>query len=299
MNRTYAKRAFTIALSFLLVLTFTVLSTVQADAASKKKTIYVPVSSSSTMQFGEGSVSTTTYKYTYNKKGLLTKSTVKQPDSTVKITWKRNAKGAPVSTRTKMDGKLTAMTKYKVNNKGLVTQSTDYTFEKGKKQRDSVTKYTYYKNGQVKKSVFTSFDGGKASYTTYFRKDGTIQKTISADKESTYKTIYNKKGDEIKVNYKLPYGKGIATTSYTYDKKGNEQKSVRTDKFTNNNGTVTTNITNSTYNYTYDKHGNITKQYTSFESNDDGTISTSSSVDTTKYKKIKVAKKYLKYIKEV
>ena len=183
--------------------------------------------------------------------------------------------------------------------KGLVTKAKYYEFEKGKKKLVSVNTTSYYKNGNPKKVVFKSVGNEKYTNTSYYRKNGTLKKTVSKGETSQYTSTYNKKGLLVKDVYS--YGEGVYKTTgtntitYKLNKKGDVVKSVSTDVIQYADGSGDTRVTTTTIKLKYDKHGNKVKESGKSVNNENGVKSTSSYTIKTKYKKIKVEKKYLKY----
>lgn len=153
------RRALSMLLALAVVVTFMPMMTVTVSAASKSK-VYTVTKEKNT----EGD----TVKYTYNKKGLVTKSVAKwtSKDSnsdtvnTVTTTYKYNKKNR-VSKKVVKD--VTKETYYNTDNttgkittpQGTVTTTDTYT-----------TKYTYNKKGLAKKSVTTKETTMSGSYTS-------------------------------------------------------------------------------------------------------------------------------------
>ena len=228
-----------------------------AQAASKKKTVWVPTQTkqytySSDEQWNEFS----SYKCTYNKKGKLTSDSYMGTDKTISKTkykydskgyistvtyYKNNKKtGKDVYTRNKKGyttkvtsydekNKLESTTTYKLNSKGDWTKRTTTYTQKGKKKVVETVKYTYKKNQIVKEDY----------------KYGDDYETISE---------YTNKGEVKKFTWKDE--DGSSTTTYTY-KGGRVSKSVF--QYTSKDKSYTDKITY-TYKYKTDKNKNVTEE---------------------------------------
>ena len=291
-------RSIAVLVSLAVILVFSIASATGVYAASKK-TIYVPASQSRVYKFSADDVEKWSIKYTYDKKGLVKQSKSTNPHSySDKVVFKRNSKGCVTSIKEYKGKKLVAVTKNTVK-KGLVTKAKYYEFVNGKKKLVSVNTSSYYKNGNLKKTVFKSVGNEKYTNTSYYRKNGTLKKTVSKGETSQYTSTYNKKGLLVKDVYS--YGEGVYKTTgtntitYKLNKKGDVVKSVSTDVIQYADGSGDTRITTTTISLKYDKHGNKVKESGKSVNNENGYESTSSYTIKTKYKKVKVEKKYLKY----
>ncbi len=297
MRRRPISRSISILLALAVILVFSVAATTGAYAASKK-TVYLPTSTTTTYKYDADSIEKSTYKYKYDKNGLLKKELIKSEYmSGDKVVYKRTKAGAIKSVSTYAGKSLIYLTKNTIK-KGNVVKSKEYNVVKGKKKLAAISTYTYYKNGNMKKSVYDSKEDG-SKYTTYYRKNGTRKKSISKSDYSTYKTTYDKNGLEKEEEFTYGEGeyKSYGTTTYTYklNKKGDVVKSVAKEKTQESDRQVTY-VTTRTTKYKYDKHGNILKEKTTSVRQDGSNKSVSSYITTSKYKKMKVNKKYLKYV---
>ena len=168
--------------------------------------------------------------------------------------------------------------------------------------------YKYNKNGFVK-GTYNTYNNGGRSDITYFKvnRRGLITKIY--DTNSTFK--YGKKGRPLSYkstdvhikydrygnmkSYISKYGSELiekSVYSLKLDKKGNIVKEIKKSTFRDLSRTTTTNVK-----YTYDKHGNIKEKNVSSKKNN-GFTSTFNI--TYKYKKVRVNKKsvtFLKYVK--
>ena len=257
------KRYLSLVLMFALVFAIPFAFTQQASAASSK-TKYVVTSMKSTDDVGK----TQTTKYTYFKNGLLKTSSYSDGSKAV---FTRNKKGYQTKFKRYENGKLdqTLTYKYKYNKKGLATKQSVY--DSDKKLIGFYT-VTYYKNGKVKQEKYSQV-GDKYELTFKYNKKGdctlikTVDKTLSSVDKYTYK--YDKNGNPVK------------------------ESSVTTWKDNTGSGQSTTNVT---HKYTYDKHKNIKKDVASYTYDyGNGEKSTSKITRTYKYKKVKVASKYLHF----
>ncbi len=295
MNKSIISRSIAVILSIVVVMAFSFVPGDQAYAASKK-TVYRVVSASFVNTYSNGEVDKWKVTQTYNKNAQLKKYESIRSDGVWKNVFKRNKKGT-VTKINEYDGKkLTAVTKStSINKKGLVTKEKRYVVKDGKKILESVTKNTYYSNRQLKKSSTESTDGS-FKYIDCFRKNGTLKKSESIYSDSKRTTTYDKKGSPVKEVYSFGSGgyktTGTKTFKNKYNKKGDLVKSVETDKSTYAEITETI-VTTSTIKYKYDKHGNILKQSKKVVCVDNGEEHVSTYVSKYKYKKFKVAKKYL------
>ncbi len=303
MNRSIRTRGFAILLSLAVMIVFSFAMSAEVYAASKK-TVYVVTSETHTYQFAPDDVEKWTYKNTYFKTGLLKQSshTRSGGGKTIekgKAVYQRNAKGAPTTIKQYLNGSVTFMTKNTVNKKGRITKSKGYNVANGKKTLAEVTNNTYWSNGKLKKAVTKGQGEGAYTYTATYRKNGTIKKSVNISDYGKYTTTYNKKGRATKEVY--TYGSddwetsGTITYTYKTNKKGHVTKEVSTDKSTFNGETSKT-VTTTKNTYKYDSHGNITKQTTTITRKNGDNTSTTKNIHTYKYKKMKIAKKYLPYI---
>ena len=267
----HVKRYLSLALTFALVLAIPFAFTQEASAASKT-TKYVTTSNTITYKNSDGSIgSTSTTNITYFKNGLAKTITYSDGSKTV---YTRNKKGYITSgTSYDKNGKLdyAYSYKYEYNKKGLPVKQ--YEYDQYNKLAGTYT-VSFYKNGKEKESVFTFADGNGVN---------------------SYK--YNKKGDITFVKYTDKTYSSWSNYSYKYDKKGNPTKIVRTEEWVDGSDSgKATSVT--TYKYKYDKKKNV-KQSDSTEvyTSSDGKTRTSSRTVTYKYKKVKVAKKFLKFFR--
>ena len=299
MSRSIVSRSLAVVMAIVVAMAFSFVPAENTYAASKK-TVYRIVSSTYTAEYSKDDVEKWTSKYTYDKRGLLKKSTTNNPYMGYsKINYKRNKKGALTNEKAYKGKKLVSETKYKLNKKGLPTKETEYDHSGDITTVSSVTKNTYYGNGNLKKVVYTNKEDG-STYTDYFRKNGTIKKSVSKGESDSSTTTFDKKGYQIKQVYSYDIGgdkvSGTRTYKNKYNKKGNLIKQTETDKYTSSNSGKKTDVTTTTFKYKYDKHGNIVKE-TQKSVYDDGEYkSTSTYTSTYKYKKFKVDKKYLKFM---
>ena len=235
---------------------------------------------------------TETTTYTYNKAGLLTKSSYTGMyddyytesftyDADFRVTkWKYgsifcdessavayNKKGNAVKiTNQTVDGEYDVV--YSYNSKGLVSKK-----ETKCEWAPSTTVYSYNSSGKLIKEVST-FDGTTTTYTYTYNKDGRLSKSTQKYSYGTYETLYkyNSKG---KLISEANAGSGYTSkTTYKYDSKGRltQEKSedgnyVVTKTYTyNSKGLLTKKTQKSTdgiiytYTYAYDSHGNLIKQ---------------------------------------
>ena len=239
------------------------------QAASKTTSIYVLKSSaSSSGDEGESGSWTSSYKYGYNKNGLVKKC----------------------------DAKLSVY-KYTYKNDRLI-KLTDTPSEGYDSLGSEKNTYSYDKKGRIKKmvSVTKDPDTGKTTTTTstlsYDSKNRITKMMIKAEGEYplevSYSYTYNSKGqlaEEVTDD-------GSVSVSYEYDKKGNLEKSVYFYKY--DGGELTTNVT---YKNTYDKKGNLVKAAKTYEYSDPSYSPYAETV-IYKYRKITVPKKYIKQIKD-
>ena len=137
----HVKRYLSLALTFALVFAIPFAFTQEASAASKKSgkvTVYKVTSEATTTNYSDGTKATSSSKYTYNKKGFMTKNIYSSSDGYYfKDVYKYNGKGYMTSSKT-------------YNKKGKLTNLTKVTMKKGK---PSVRKY-YTVKGKKKKLTY-------------------------------------------------------------------------------------------------------------------------------------------------
>ena len=253
-----------------------------------------------TDDYGDGDVYQWTTKYFFDKKGLLKKSKL----SNGKVVFKRNKKGAVTSSKTYEGKKLTYIAKVKYNKKGLAASEKTYYIKNGKKTLFDTATFTYYSNGNKKKEVYEGRgnlynEHSHYKETEYYRKNGTLKKAVRVRDDAKYTVTYDKYEDPTKQVYTL-WGddfKTTGTTTYRYkrNKKKEIVKCVETDETDGTYGPDKT-ITTVTYKYKHDKHGNIVKEVMKSVRDHNGEKTTSKLTTETKYKKIKIEKKYLPYV---
>lgn len=319
-------------ISFLLT-TFLVIGLIafipdNANAASKKKTVYLPTSIkivTTQKDYVKGKLShdwpasPSSYAYSYNKKGLMTKAVYKwkfdgKNESTVN-NYTRHKSGAIQSRKYIFKGQLGTKVKNTINKKGQVTKSNITMYSDGKFYTKRTRTFKYHKNGNIKESVTKEKEYGKMTTTTRtYSKSGDIVKSVykSGTSVDTTKWTYNKHGDVKKVvkTSKYDSNSGLNTTittyKYKYNKKGNytSRTEITTGKYSD--GTAKKkDVSKDTFSYKYDKKGNIIKMKTYYEivnipdgeSHDAAITSKMSSTYTIKYKKMKINKKHLIYHK--
>lgn len=308
MSRSMISRSVAIALTVVVVVAFTFVTGETAHAAAKKKTVWL-VTSEKDIYSNDGAMDKYSIKHTYDKHGLLVKTIMVNPDgSKTKSIVKRNKKGAVKKVEYYTKKKLTELRKNTLNKKGLVTKSKFYDIKSGKKVLVSVINNAYYKNGKLKKTVHESKKEPIYTYTSYYRKNGTLKKTVSRNEYgggdySQTVTTYDKKEREVKSEEIFVMGEytttGKSTFKHKQNKHGDVTKTVKeTVNVTQPGGGTTTPITTTTYKYKYDKHGNILKKKSRqvYVDGDQKLVNTNE--ENFKYKKMKVDKKYLKYIED-
>lgn len=266
----HMKRYLALAITFALIIAVPFTAFTQEASAASKKTKYVVTSQTRTRTDENGKPVTETVKYQYDKNGL-SKAVIYQDGD--KRTYTRNKKGYVTTTKyydTK--GQLDSVTNYtyKYDKKGNAVQQTVINVNGGVKTVEGTYKMTNYKNGKVKKEVYTSADGSISSTTTY-----------------------NKKGDWTGWINKGTNYLYVDKFTYKYDKKNNPVKCVDTYTMQESGETSSSAIT-TTYKYKYDKHKNITTAVITRIYSDG---STDTETLTYKYKKVKVPKKFLKFFR--
>lgn len=238
MQKSFTKRASALALAAAMTLTLASAPVSSVNAASKS----VQVITQATYNDGE------TVKYTYNKKGLVTKAVSKSSYKTngddyegakdvavtKTTTYKYNKKNKIATETTKT---VTKTTYYQMDkstglkvaaNKGTVTDTTT-----------SVTKYTYNKKGLATQSVKTTTSSMSGSLTTTSKSAGFSATEMSDGKllagYNTYKpdgTEYdeNTKDNAYYYNGDFSIGEGTqtVTTTYTPSASGYTAKSTTT-----------------------------------------------------------------------
>ena len=257
----HVKRYLSLALTFALVFAIPFAFTQEASAASKKSskkvTVYL-VKESSEVRTEDGKSSSTFTKYTYNKKGFMTKQSWSGTDGKGKSVYKRNGKGVTTSIKTYKGKKLIAITKNTIK-KGKIVTSKYYEVKKGKKKLISQDKYIYK---------------GK----TLIRIDW--KDFITKEKGSVNMTD---NGQATNATEKL-------------DDHGNVIERIETRQYPEDGVTVTE-TWKVTHKYSYDSAGNILRDEetstTTYSGGETSNTYTSTSVSTYKYKKMKIAKKYL------
>ena len=276
-----------VMMSIMVAVVFTCSFTVEANAASKK-TYYVPTKVTTVYDSNDGSKTTYVTTYSYFKNGLLKQATGQYG----KTVYKRNKEGYATSEKIYDEtGKLTSEYVYKFKKKVPVS-CTAYQYADGKKILDGTYNLTY-KKGVLRKSVYKQADGNYTNTTTYTKKGIPIKST-----RNTGYTNYDKNGNQTTYYYASTDGsyKELTTYTYKYDKKGNPVSEIEKGTFTSG-GTTDTITATTTYKYTYNKAGKITKcvasRVTTYK---DGSSYKSTTTTTYKYKKIKVAKKFQKFM---
>ena len=170
----------------------TAVCSLPVNAEAKKKTVYVIESITVKNTSGR---TIDTLKYTYNKKGLVTKRVWKQPSGT-------------------------STNKYSYDKDLHLIKDTGY---EGKK-KGTVTKYKYA-DGLLSESTFQFLSMGDTETEWYeYDENGLLKKRDGSNTpETTYK--YDKKDRLIKISklYNYP-GAKPEVTKYTYDSKGNVTK---------------------------------------------------------------------------
>ena len=263
----HVKRYLSLALTFALVFAIPFAFTQEASAASKKSgkvTVYKVTSEATTTNYSDGTKATSSSKYTYNKKGFMTKNIYSSSDGYYfKDVYKYNGKGYMTSSKT-------------YNKKGKLTNLTKVTMKKGK---PSVRKY-YTVKGKKKKLTYQEKLIYKGKKLVKIEWKDLIEKT-----KGSYSMTDN--------------GSAPANTGNTkFDEHGNIVEEINTDTDTYDGVTYT--YTYKTVNkYTYDSAGNILKkestETTTTVASDGSKMdpSVTTSVSTYKYKKMKIAKKDL------
>ena len=147
-------------------------------------------------------------------------------------------------------GKFSSNKSFFYDKKGNLTKtelnyndgSKSYTIFKNDKKGRVINTKQYSKAGKVLFEIITSYKGNKKteSKTSYSFSDGSII--------GNYETVYV---DDIKTKYTSNSKYGNSTTTYNYDKQGNQIKSVSKGK---------SNLV-SNYNYVYDKKDNWIKYH--------------------------------------
>lgn len=302
MNRK-STRLMALMLSVFVAIGFTIPFTQTASAASKTKSFYVVTKVNTTLKNNDGSIEKGYTKYTYDKKGLV-KQMYSQGifTSGEKDVYVRNDSGMVKSTKTyNKSGKLIGTTTNTIKN-GKVKTSKHYNVKNGKKTLYSTSTYTYNKKGRVTKETFKTTDGVSNTSTYTYYANGKIKKEVLKTSSGTYTYNYDKKG-RVKTAKEVITGDyaftANSTYKYTTNKKGDITKRVCTMKITGSEGT-STDVETTTYKYTYDKKsGKPSKVVRNYKSvSDNGLSYSSSSTDTYKYKKVKVAKKYWDYVND-
>ena len=178
-------------ISYLLILAI-VFTPVSTHAAAKKKTAYVITSI--TVRSASGGV-VDTIKYTYNKRGLVTRQVWNQPGGSCTTSFKYNKNGNITRQSVSEGGKTGSVAYFKYKNGQLVKCNLNYILMKDKE----TVEYEYNKLGQLK-----GLTGSNSPETTFkYDKNGYLTQKIE---------LYNY------VNAKPE------KTSYKYDKKGNVTK---------------------------------------------------------------------------
>ena len=239
------KRMFSVLLVLAVMVTFMPAATLSADAASKKTSNKVYTVSSEKNEIGDNT------KYTYNKKGFVTKAvskyTTKDSDSdtveTVTTTYKYNKKNR-ITKKTTTD--VEKVTTYKTNKTtgkstgqslGTITTTTKdvtaYTYKNGRATK-AVTTSTTVKSGSLKEEnvslrldEFTELSNGNfiAGYN-YRNADG------SYNDEDTSANAYYYTG-----NIKAAESKGTTTTTY---KDNGDGTYTRTNNYASSSSNYTT-----------------------------------------------------------
>lgn len=262
----HVNQILSLALTLALVLAIPFAFTQEVSAASKK-TKYVV--SSTTTTYSDSTAYTT--KYIYFKNGLTKSST---SSSGSKIIYARNKKGDVTSFKfisSNAGNNSYSYYKYEYNKKGLPVKQ--YEYDEHNKLVATISA-SFYKNGKTKESVETL-----------------------PESQTTFIYRYNKKGDPTFMKYSSGDSSTQSSYTYIYDKKGNPIKRVQlldaTYQGEHEKETITT-----TYKYKYDKKKNIKKAViTEVRVMNDGKTITSSRTITYKYKKVKVAKKFLRFFR--
>ena len=286
MNYSLSKRrVLTVIMILALAMVFWFACTVKVNAAAKK-TFNVVTEEKTTYKMNDGSTYSYTSTYQYFKTGLL--KSITENDG-YKVVYTRDKSGVAKGIKYYGDeGKLTGETVNTIK-KGKITASKYYSYFEGKKLV-SKTKYIYTK-GKLSKTVVTNAETGDTTTTTYYS-NGVRKSTTS----KTTKIKYDKQGFTTSYKYTSGEYSEVSTYKNTYDKKtGRVKKIVETTKTTNGDSSMTHNSTE-TYKYTV-KGGNVKKCEVTYKfKNSDGNEGTSSYTTTYNYKKVKVAKKYWKYM---
>lgn len=282
-----AKRTISITLAVLLVLTFTIINTGSADAASKK-TVYLLT------KIKDSDASTTTTRK-FDKRGLLKSEFTKSKYEKFSYKYTRTKKGVIKETRNYSSGKLNYVDVNTVNKKGRITKTKYYEVRKGKKRLYSSEKHFYYKNGNRKKTIGTNKDL-KEKTTTLYYKNGNIKSETSVSKGEKLVDNYDKNGRPVKSIHAFK-GYNTTTTTWQYEtnSKGYVTRQIKTSRDVPKIGGIVVEQAVSTF--TYDSHGNITRKVirTTWPGLEE--MGEETRTCTFKYKAKKVAKKYLKLIK--
>ena len=263
-----------------------------AEAAGNSKTRYVIARTtySYSDHFGSDKGSTV---YTYYKNGLI--KSRKSIDG--KEIYKRDTNGLVTSyTAYNSKGRKESYAKNIIKD-GKIAETRDYYFSKGKKKLEYTTKYTYDEADNMIRTEISNV-GGRTVSTDYDSYGHILaQNTIQGN--SSYLTKHtltlDKHGNITKDVQKIEqtyegdsrtYKHTVTEISrFTYSKTGKIKKYVYYAKGSKGRTTVTC---------TYNKAGKL-KKIVSFTKNPDGT--SEKSVENYTYKKVKVAKKYLKLVK--
>lgn len=233
------------------------------------------------------------FKYTYDKKGNITKNVsinYNSYDKTSNTTWtKYSYKKGKITKATNNDGtyskyaykngKLQTITFY--TKKGKVTKKGTYTYnKKGKASKYTVkagkktlSVSTYYTNGLIKENVNYD-DNGNISYKSKFDKYGNMTEwayysydsngKVEYSSEEKTENTYNKKHVIEKsvttTVFKNPYGTNKSMSKSTYftsGAKSGQHKETQYYSYDEASGKYTEEYT-SVYNYKLDKAKNIT-----------------------------------------
>ena len=193
----------------------------------------------------------TTYSY---KNGRTSQTvTTENGKKSSKTVYKYKNKKISTITRYNYDGgyKKSAVTKY-TYGKNKTTSTTTYV------GNDPTTKnVSYYNNkGRLTKSEY--YIGGKKNSTTTYTywDNGNMKKSVQKSEESTYTSTYNKKGLEIKTVSEYKDSKYVYTYKYNSNGLKTEEVFKSTYKIDGNNQTNTT-----TTKFKYSNYYGSTKKY--------------------------------------
>ena len=317
-NVTIKKRiALTGMLVFCLLLAGIFFFAPKAKAAGNKKTMYLPVEVKE-VESSEGSgKSTTMHTCSYSKNGLIKTSSTTygygQKDAgTSKTNYKHYKKGPLKSYMNYYRGEKSESKTFTLNKKGQIAKAQLFSYPEGKKSLLSTTTYKYNKKGILTKTVekgsgfkeiVTYYANGNPKQRnrteTYKYSDGTT-KTTGIYKYDTYGNLIS-----LSDTTDAPGTTEDTTTTETiknsYNKLGDLVKAVSksTDTYYDEGKKVkSTTKTVETRKYSYTKFGKISKCVSTNEVTIGGTVSTTKSTTTYKYKKFKVPKKLVPYAGE-